>query len=128
MVDSGLTALNWGMPAPGDNDHLYVSDQNGILWKINLLNGEKSPFLDLSSRLVPLGVFGPESFDERGFLGFAFGPDYPATGRLYTYSSESVDGSSGFSTLPPESEADHKSVILEWQSNTGDNLLLMAKP
>ena len=45
MVDSGLTALNWGMLAPGDNDHLYVSDQNGILWKINLLNGETGSIL-----------------------------------------------------------------------------------
>ncbi len=127
-IATGLTAPNWGTPAPGDNDHLYVSDQSGIFWKINLLNGDKSQFLDLSSRLVPLGVFGPESFDERGFLGFAFHPDYQTNGRIYTYTSEPVDGASDFSTLPTESEADHKSVILEWQLNSGDNMLLMAKP
>lgn len=127
-IASGLTAPNWGTSAPGDSNYLYVSDQNGIFWKINLLSGEKSPFLDLSTRLVPLGVFGPESFDERGFLGFAFHPDYQTSGMLYTYTSEPVDGNSDFSTLPPESEADHKSVILEWQLNSGDNMLLMAKP
>lgn len=127
-IATGLTAPNWGTAAPGDDDHLYISDQNGIFWKINLVSGEKSQFLDLSSRLVPLGIFGPDSFDERGFLGFAFHPGYPTNGLLYTYTSEPANGTSDFSTLPAESVPDHKSVILEWQLNPGDDVLLMAKP
>ena len=97
-------------------------------WKINLISGEKSLFLDISSRLVPLGIFGPDSFDERGFLGFAFHPDYQTNGHLYTYTSEPADGTSDFSTIPAESQADHKSVILEWELNPGDNLPMMGKP
>lgn len=74
-ITSGLTAPNWGVAAPGEDSYLYnVSDQNGIFWKINLLTGEKIQYLDLSSRLVPLGILGENSFDERGFLGFAFHP------------------------------------------------------
>ncbi|MBI4774036.1 MAG: PQQ-dependent sugar dehydrogenase [Deltaproteobacteria bacterium] len=105
-VATGLTAPNWGVYAPSHPDLLFVSDQNGTLWKIELTTGDKTPFLDMSSRLVELGVFGPDSFDERGFLGFAFHPDYAANGRLYTYTSEPAIGAPG--------EANHQSVLTEW--------------
>lgn len=125
---SGLVAPNWGVAAPGDDTHLYVGDQDGTLWKINLTNGEKNKFLDLSSRLVSLGFFGADSFDERGFLGFAFAPDYQTSGLIYTYTSEPTDGSSDFSTLPNGSQADHKSVILEWKLNLDDTQSMPVQP
>jgi hypothetical protein len=59
---SGLTAPNFGTSAPGDESRLFVSDQDGILWAIDLDSGDKSVFADLSSLLVPLGAFGPGSF------------------------------------------------------------------
>jgi glucose/arabinose dehydrogenase len=114
-VATGLTAPNWGTSAPGDANHLYVSDQNGILWKIDLSSGTKSVFLDLSAHLVTLGVSGPNTSDERGFLGFAFHPDYAANGLLYTYTSEPLDGPADFSTMPAGSSANHQSVITEWR-------------
>lgn len=112
-VASGLTAPNWGVAAPADDAHLYVSDQDGILWQINLASREKNRFLDLSNRLVSLGISGEGSFDERGFLGFAFAPDYQTSGLIYTYTSEPADGNSDFSTLTEDAQADHKSVVLE---------------
>ncbi len=121
-VVRGLTAPNWGSASPGDDSHLYVSDQNGVLWKINLITGEKSQFLDVSDRLVSLGISGAGSFDERGLLGFAFAPDFQSNGLVYTYSSEPADGNSDFSTMPSGSQADHKSVILEWQANLDNNI------
>lgn len=127
MAASGLTAPNWGVAAPGDKEHLYVSDQHGILWKINLISGEKSVFLDLSNRLVALGIFGENSFDERGFLGLAFHPEYASNGLLYTYTSEPAVGVSDFSTLPVSILANHKSVILEWKLNIADNMLKQAE-
>ena len=114
-VADGLTAPNWGTVAPGDDNRLFVSDQNGILWAIDLDTGDKSVFADVSGLLVPLGAFGPGSFDERGFLGVAFHPDYAANGRLYTYTSEPVGGEADFSTMPPLTDANHQSVIREWQ-------------
>lgn len=33
---SGLTAPNFGTSAPGDESRLFVSDQDGILWAIDL--------------------------------------------------------------------------------------------
>lgn len=115
-VASGLTAPLWGT-AVSDQCHggLFVVDQVGTLWHIGLPSGQKTVFLDVSDRLVPLGAFGPGSFDERGFLGVAFHPDYVQNGLLYTYTSEPVDGDADFSTIPAGEEANHQAVILEWQ-------------
>jgi len=120
-VATGLTAPNWGTFAPGDPDRLFVTDQNGILWAIDLDSGDKVVFADVSGLLVPLGAFGPGTFDERGLLGVAFHPDYMANGLLYTYTSQPVDGPADFSTMPPGVDANHQSVITEWQvPNPGD--------
>lgn len=116
-VASGLTAPNWGISAPGDPQHLYVGDQDGKLWRVNLADGTQTVFLDISDRLVPLGVSGSGTFDERGFLGFAFHPQFAENGLLYTYTSEPADEASDFSTIPVGSTADHRSVIREWRLN-----------
>lgn len=117
----GLTNPNSGAGDPMGFGRLFVSDQPGILWAINTATGDKSVFMDLSSHLVSLGVFGPGSFDERGLLGFAFHPDYKDNGLLYTYTSEPLDGPADFSTMPPGTLADHQSVIREWHvPNPGD--------
>ena len=112
---TGLTAPNWGISAPGDTDRLFVTDQDGILWAIDLSSGAKSVFLDVSSRLVPLGAFGPGTFDERGLLGLAFHPNYASNGLLYTYTSEPVSGPADFSTMPAGAPANHQSSIAEWR-------------
>jgi glucose/arabinose dehydrogenase len=114
-VATGLTAPNWGVSAPGDADRLFVVDQDGIVWAVDLSSGAKSVFLDVSSRLVPLGVGGPNTFDERGLLGLAFDPDYTNNGLLYTYTSEPVAGPADFSTMPTGTPANHQSAIAEWR-------------
>ena len=116
-VATGLTAPLKGVVAPGEPGRLYVVDQVGKLWAIDLTTGSKTLFLDVSSRLVPLGVFGPGSFDERGFLGVAFHPDYAMNGKLYTYTSEPVSGPPTFpTTMPPGTPPDHQNVVAEWRA------------
>ncbi len=115
LVADGLTAPNWGAVAPGDAGRLFVTDQDGILWAIDLASGDKTVFLDVSPLLVDLGVFGPGTFDERGLLGVAFHPQYQTNGLLYTYTSEHVFKPADFSTMPPGMLPDHRSVIREWQ-------------
>jgi len=83
-VATGLTAPVWGSHAPGDDRHLYLADQDGRMWRVDLQTGEKLVFLDLRARLVRLGLAGPGSFDERGFLGFAFHPGYVLANRTGT--------------------------------------------
>jgi glucose/arabinose dehydrogenase len=120
-VVTGLTAPNKGMAAPGDREHLYVVDQTGIAWKVNLATGARSAFLNVSNRLVALGVLGPDTFDERGFLGLAFHPDFARNGLLYTYTSEPNAGAPSLpSTLPAGTPADHQNVVAEWRLVAGN--------
>jgi len=114
-VATGLTAPNWGTSAPGHDDVLFVVDQPGSLLKVPLTGGEPEVFLDVSDRLVALGAFGPGSFDERGFLGVAFHPDYLSNGLLYTYTSEPTAGPADFSTMPVGTPPNHQSAIAEWR-------------
>ena len=114
-VASGLTApLEVSSPADGSG-RLFINQQTGQI--LILENGSilPTPFLDVSSRLVPLM---PE-YDERGLLGFAFHPDFnnasaPGFHKIYTYTSEPVDGPADF-TVPDLSPFDHQAVIAEWQ-------------
>lgn len=118
LVADGMTAPNWGTAVPACPDlsgRLFVTDQDGILWNVNLATGQKSVLLDVSDRLVSLGVGGPGTFDERGLLGLAFHPNFAENGLLYTYTSEPAAGPADFSTMPVGTPPNHQSVVLEWQ-------------
>lgn len=117
-VVEGMTAPNLGTAVPGCTElkgRLVVTDQDGILWAVNLATGEKGVLLDVSDRLVSLGVGGPDTFDERGLLGVAFHPDFADNGLLYTYTSEPVSGDADFSTMPEDVSPNHQSVVSEWE-------------
>jgi glucose/arabinose dehydrogenase len=121
-----LTAPLKGVAAPGLPNHLFLVDQPGRIVALHLITRAKTVFLDVSTLLVPLGVFfGPDcppdqpqegpSFDERGLLGLAFHPEFAANGKFYTYTSEPVNGAPTFpTTLPPGTPPDHQNVISEW--------------
>jgi glucose/arabinose dehydrogenase len=115
-----LTSPVKAVTAPGDASGLYVVDQPGKLWRVDLVTGTKALVLDVSGRLVPLGVCGPGTFDERGFLGVAFHPNYGSNGKLYTYTSEPAVGMRTFpSTVPPGTAPDHQNVLAEWTVRGG---------
>ena len=117
-VASGLVAPNWGIAAPGDRNHLFVTDTVGQLWAINPNNQHKNLVLNVSKLLVPLGLFGI-GYDERGLLGVAFHPHYQENGLFYTYTSEPVRAAEqadfplqGSPVIPVP---DSRSVITEWK-------------
>ena len=111
--------------APGLPNHIFIVDQPGILWVVNLTNNGRTKFLDISpgSRMpivIPVGVCGADSFDERGLLGLAFHPGYASNGLFYTYTSE-VEGASGAGPVThpgvvPAGAADHHNVVSEWRA------------
>lgn len=116
-VADGMTAPNWATAAPGISGRLYVSDQDGIIWNVNLATGDKSVFHDVGDRLVSLGIFGEGTFDERGLLGVTFHPEYASNGLLYTYTSEPFDPNgppADFSTMPQGTDPNHQAIIAEW--------------
>src|SRR3954453_5958634 len=122
---SGLTAPLYGTfapgpgPAPGKTttqpNILYVVDQDGPLWAVDTRTGAKRLFINtrVQRPLMPGGAFGPGTYDERGFLGVAFHPDYqvpgaPGFGKFYTLTSE-LPGTNA--DAPP---ADHPNGPTEW--------------
>ncbi|MBM4028350.1 MAG: CHRD domain-containing protein [Planctomycetes bacterium] len=115
-VAAGLTAPVALVPDPGHSARLYVVDQAGPLRVIE--NGQLlgKPFLDVTGLLVPLRA----NYDERGFLGLAFHPDYAQPGqaghrRFYTYTSEPVQGPADFTVeLPAGTTMNHQSAVREW--------------
>lgn len=116
VVTRGLVSPLKGVAAPGLPGYLFVVDQTGKLWAVNLTTGDKSVFLDVTSRLVTLGVCGPDTFDERGLLGVAFHPNFAHNGLLYTYTSEPESGPPTFPSTVPLGTADHQNVIAEWRA------------
>jgi len=113
-ADAPLTAPLKVVTAPGLPRHIFIVDQVGIIWVVNLATGARTVFLDARSIVIQLGVCGPGTFDERGLLGLAFHPGYRRNGRFYTYTSE--PDSSGMPTIPKavDFDPDHHNVLSEW--------------
>jgi len=110
--------------APGLTGHIFIVDQVGKLWVVRLSDNHRTLYHDLSARLVTLGVCGPDTFDERGFLGLAFHPNFdgqkagPGRGLFYTYTSERRDSGVANIATPGTTAAnsDHHNVIIEWRA------------
>lgn len=127
-IASDLTAPVDIKQAPGDNSRLFVLDQAGEVHLIvdGVLQSE--PFIDVTDRLVSLGIFGTQDegdFDERGFLGLAFHPGFADPNsagfqKVYTYTSEPVSGPADFTTDPVLDEYNHQSVVAEWLIDADD--------
>jgi len=89
VVGVELVAEGFAAPValttPNDGSgRLFVVDQAGT---IRIIGADGTllpdPFLDLTSRIVPLNP----DYDERGVLGLAFHPDYANNGRFFVYYS-----------------------------------------
>lgn len=137
LVAQGLVAPLKGVTAPGLPNTLFVVDQPGQIWAIDLTGPRPvdcpgpdcTLFHDVGADLVTLGCvpdvtasFGG-SFDERGLLGLAFHPDFAANGRLYAYTSQPNAGAPTFPTTLPggPGTGDHQNVLAEWQAvDAGD--------
>ncbi len=118
-IATGLTAPI-GIAAPDDGtNRLFIYDQAGFAHIIENGSLLSQPFLDVSGRLVSLGVSGPGSFDERGFLGMALHPDFSTNGKVYTYTSEPVSATADF-VVTMTGTPNHQSVIAEWVVSSTD--------
>lgn len=127
-VMSGLVSPVGGAVAPGMADRIFVLDQTGKIWTLYVSGanaGKSSVFLDVTARLVPLGLFASH-YDERGLLGLAFHPDFQSNGFFYTFTSERAAGHApDFTTnKAPRSplktgEVEEQTVITEWHVTAG---------
>ena len=126
-VATGMVSPVAGAFAPGIENRLFVADQIGKIWSVDIGRhpGPKTLFADLSGLVVRLADIIPGSgYDERGLLGLAFSPDYPENGLVYTYLTEPWGRPADFSTQPglqnncdawlPFSPRPCQNVVLEW--------------
>ena len=130
---TGLVSPVSGAAAPGVRDRIFILDQIGKVWSLKVYGpdrGQATLFLDVSSRMVPVGLFKPLNYDERGLLGLAFHPDFQRNGLFYTFTSNPASGHSpDFSTsseprvpFDPVDEVEEQSVITEWRmEHPGNN-------
>ena len=58
--------------APEHEDTLFVGDQTGQIWAVDVKQGGRKLFADLSGRMITVGLLGFKYYDERGLLGLAF--------------------------------------------------------
>ena len=127
-VASGLVSPVAGAFAPGIPNRLFVADQVGKIWSVDIgaPGGHKTLFANLTDLVVRLGDVMPGSrYDERGLLGLAFDPDYAETGLVYTYLTEPWRRAADFSTQPglqqncdawlPFSARPCQNVVIEWR-------------
>ena len=78
QVAAGFEQPVWaGMPA-GSQGKLWVMEQAGQVWVVDLASGQRgaAPFLDIRQDVSRKG-------NEEGLLGLAFAPDFTTSGRFY---------------------------------------------
>ncbi|WP_017444238.1 PQQ-dependent sugar dehydrogenase [Gayadomonas joobiniege] len=110
-IASGLTSPVTGTYAPGLDNFVFVLDQIGKVYSLNLSSEKLTLVADLSDLLVSMR----SGFDERGLLGLAFHPDFSSNGLMYTYSSQPTKGQADFE-LKDGAKANHHGVVQEWQT------------
>jgi len=117
-VAQGLVSPVLLLPIPGEKGKLVIVDQAGTARLIEDGKLVETPWLDASARMVKLSP----KFDERGFLGLAFDPDFSKAGRpghrrIFTYTSEPVQGRADFPIVHGTAAPDHHSIVASWKVN-----------
>lgn len=132
MLEVGLTQIVTGLLSPlvgtftpSLPNYMFIADQPGQVYQLDLTTQEMTTVLDVSAQMPVLGAFG--NFDERGLLGLAFHPDYATNGLFYTYQSETVNGDPTFATTVPAGEVpDSQGVLSEWTvANPAEPILVV---
>jgi glucose/arabinose dehydrogenase len=82
LIATNLVSPLSVVESPDGTKRLFIVDQSGKIYIVP--NGGTmlpAPFLDISSKMVTLGV----NYDERGLLSMAFHPNYQINRRFYVF-------------------------------------------
>ena len=112
-VAEGLTYPT-AVAAPDDgSDRVFVTDQLGEVYVIESDGFVEEPILDVSDRLVDVGLDPMDGFDERGLIGIEFHPEFADNGLFYLrYSAP---------TRPETPDGfQHVEVLSEFEMDEGD--------
>ncbi len=83
LLINGLERPVWAGAPPSAKGKLWLMEQAGTVWIVDLKTGERSgrPFLEISDRVT-------RKSNEQGLLGLAFAPDFEKSGRYYVNYNE----------------------------------------
>ena len=83
LLIKGLERPVWAGAPASAKGKLWVMEQAGTVWIIDLKTGQRSrkPFLEITDRVT-------RKSNEQGLLGLAFAPDFGKSGRYYVNYSE----------------------------------------
>ncbi len=83
LLIKGLERPVWAGAPASAKGKLWVMEQAGTVWIIDLKTGERSkkPFLNITDSVT-------RKSNEQGLLGLAFAPDYAKSGRFYVNYTE----------------------------------------
>lgn len=109
-IAEGFTYLTDFAVPEERRDRYFVTDQVGQVYVIEDDSLIADPFLDVSDRLVDVGLEDQGGFDERGLLGIAFHPDFRTNGRFYLRYSAPVDEER-------QGEFAHVEVLTEYETD-----------
>ncbi|MFN7460003.1 MAG: hypothetical protein ACK5RZ_01875, partial [Akkermansiaceae bacterium] len=78
LLAKGFERPVWAGAPRSVKDKLWVMEQAGTVWILDLKTGQRSekPFLKINEVVTRKG-------NEQGLLGLAFAPDFDKTGRYY---------------------------------------------
>ena len=110
LIAEGFTSPVALLHSGDGTGRLFVVDQTGLIWILTKGQRLEQPFLDLRARVVDLNSF----YDERGLLGLAFHPRFPANGRFYVSYSASLRAG-----VSPQ-DWDHTTYISEFTVSVED--------
>ncbi len=110
-IASGFQKPFIGARAIGLRNVVFVVEQRGVVWAVNVESGQRRLFLDVRDNLV-----SQQDLGERGLIGMVFAPDFLQTGIFYTHQSEPAgDFVADFSTMSVGVDPDHQSVVSSWR-------------
>lgn len=87
LLINGLERPLWVGAPPSAKGKLWVMEQAGTVWIVDLKTGKRSekPFLEITDQVT-------RKSNEQGLLGLAFAPDFEKSGRYYVnYNEKSGD-------------------------------------
>ena len=114
-VSGGLVAPTAGAVAPGLPSEVFVADQVGRIYAVDVTKPNSNPVLfgDVSALIGgPLGCYD-WNYDERGLIGLAFSPSYATDGIVYTYISTAPGGCDVYSWTP-SLLPNHTDMLVAW--------------
>lgn len=114
-VTGGMVAPTAGAVAPGLPSRLFVADQVGKIYSVDVTKANSNPTLfgDVSSLIGgALGCYD-WNYDERGLIGLAFSPHYATDGTVYTYLATAPGGCDAYNWTP-SLVPNHTDMLVAW--------------